>query len=43
VQSYFRRVKAVFFTIPHPGDWLQTIGLLLIFALVYLPIGFEFS
>jgi predicted Abi (CAAX) family protease len=40
VQLIFRRVKSAFFTIPHTNDWLQAIGLLLIFAFVYLPIGF---
>lgn len=40
MQRLFRRLAAAFFTIPRAKDWVQAVGLLLLFALVYLPIGF---
>ncbi|PSB33592.1 type II CAAX prenyl endopeptidase Rce1 family protein [Stenomitos frigidus] len=40
MQSLFRRVILAFSTVPTAKDWLQAVVLLLIFALIYLPIGF---
>ncbi|XGV98199.1 MAG: CPBP family glutamic-type intramembrane protease [Leptolyngbya sp. BL-A-14] len=40
MRTSFHRVKAAFLTLPRAGDWLQAVGLLLTFTLVYLPIGF---
>lgn len=39
MQTSFRRIKAAVFTIPCASDWLQAVSLLLLFALVYLPLG----
>ena len=38
--SFFRRATVAFSTIPKTKDWLQGLVLLLIFAFLYLPIGF---
>ncbi len=40
MQKLFRRISTAFLTVPKRRDWWDAIALLILFALVYLPIGF---
>jgi uncharacterized protein len=39
--NLLRRVKTACITAPNRGDWQYAMGLLIVFAVVYLPIGFS--
>ncbi|MBD2035549.1 CPBP family intramembrane metalloprotease [Leptolyngbya sp. FACHB-321] len=40
MQSLFRRITCAFVTVPCAKDWVQAVELIVIFAVLYLPIGF---
>ena len=40
LQRLLARIQAALFTLPKRRDWLFTLGMVVLFALVYLPIGF---